>query len=279
MLSFKNFLKESITSKTVNVKTVDGIDLEGIYHPNGDIVLAHTHGTASFYGNEAFEPDLLKFAKSKNFGFLSFNNRGAHIFSESGGAAHEKFSDSSKDIDAWISFLKNQGVSKIILSGHSLGTEKIAYYVRNNPSKNIVAALFLAPSDTIGNQLRYEKKIGKSFFDEANHLVNANRSNHLLSDKKAHAGVLPMSAEAYLDFYLPNKPLQDALPFRNKNIKKFNIPVFALIPNKDHYNITSTKNYYDNLTSAGVKSIITDTDHDFNNFDTYNTLKTLIDIF
>lgn len=276
MQNFKSFLKEKFTGYTINVTTEDGIHLEGRYHRGSDIVVAHTHGTASFYNNEAFEPDLLKYCEQKEYGFLTFNNRGAHLIGKQIGAVYEKFSDSPKDIDAWLRMLRNEGIKKVILSGHSLGTEKIANYVKTNNNDMIQSCLFFAPSDTIGNQIRYEKKIGKNFIDEAKDLVSKNKEKQLLQDKKAHAGVLSMSAEAYLDFYETGNYLENALPFRNHNLGSFPIECFALVPTNDHYNITSTKDYIEDLRKSNVNVLVCDTDHDFNNFDTLRALHKLM---
>lgn len=273
MKSFSQYFKEStINGEVVTVTTSDGYELKGLYHSNSSTVLAHTHGTASFYGNEVFEPELLKYCKNKGYGFLSFNNRGAHILSENSGAALELFSDCPKDFDAWLKYLKGVGVQKVILSGHSLGTEKIAHYIRNYSNSMIESVIFLSPSDTIGNQKRYEKQIGKTYFAEAQQYVNEGNPNKLLSDKKAHAGVLPMSAAAYLDFYSSGNALETALPFRNKYIEKFSVPVKAFVPTNDHYNITSTESYANVLHNANVNAVICRTDHDFNNFDLYSIL-------
>jgi len=271
MKSFRTFIFENIDKEKVHTTTSDGIDLKGNFMFGGDTSIAHTHGTASFHDNEAFETALREYCKEKNYSFLTFNNRGAYIE----GATKELFSDSPKDIQAWVDWLHEKGIQNIILSGHSLGTEKIANFVKQN-SNGIIKIIFFAPSDTIGNQERYENKIRKSFMDEAISKQQSGKGEELLSDRNVHAGVLPMTANAYVDFYSPGKPLETALPFRNNNISEFSIDCYALVPNKDHYNITSTKDYIQSLKNAGAKVLECNTDHDFNKFDTLNALKEFI---
>ena len=273
MKSFTRFLKEAKQQTTVHTEAVDGLVLEATYVGGGETVIAHTHGTASFHNNEAFEPALQEYCKQRNYGFLSFNNRGAHIE----GATKELFSDSPKDIQAWIDWLHARGAKNIILSGHSLGTEKIASFVKTiNPS--VKAILLFSPSDTIGNQERYERRIRHSFFKEAQHLQSIGKGTSVLSDSKAHAGVLPMTADAYLDFYTHGKPLETALPFRlrSNSLGTFPVPCYALVPDNDHYNITSTDDYIRDLKAAGAKLLKCHTDHDFNGFDTLTALNELM---
>ncbi len=270
MKNFRTFLRES-SEQIVKTKTIDNVLLEGSFLSGSETAIAHTHGTASFYNNEAFEPPIREYCKQNNYSFLTFNNRGANIQ----GATKELFSDSPKDIQAWIDWLQTKGIKNIILSGHSLGTEKVANFIKS--ATNIKAILLFAPSDTIGNQERYEKKINHSFFKEAQYLQSIGKGNRVLSDPKAHAGVLPMTANAYLDFYTPGKPLETALPFRlrSNRLEQFTVPCYALVPDNDHYNITSTKDYISDLNAAGAKTIKCHTDHDFNNFDTLKVLNDL----
>lgn len=263
MRSFLQRLHEHVNGQVVQVTTQDGVPLEGVWTPGDDTVLAHTHGTASFWGNEVFEPQLQAWCKAKGWGFLSFNTRGAHL----SGAEQELFSQCGRDFAAWTRWLQSRGVQRIILSGHSLGTEKIAHWVRTTKPCSVSHVLFLAPSDTVGNQDRYEQRIGRTFFSEARALVERGTPSALLSDRKAHAGVLAMSGAAYLDFYGTSSPLRNALPFRNYAVQPLPVPVLALVPRHDHYNITSVPAYTLALQSTGARVVVCDTDHDFNGCD------------
>ena len=55
----------------------------------------------------------------------------------------ENFEDCVVDIDAWIKFALSKGYEKIILMGHSLGTEKIVYYMNKGRYTNKVKAIIL----------------------------------------------------------------------------------------------------------------------------------------
>lgn len=268
-----NWLKQAktrtISGKIVSCKTSDGLELHGIWKKNGSTALLHTHGTASSYGIEAFEPDLMEWAKKNGWSFLSCNNRGAHVLEnwQASGAAVEKFSDCPEDFKAWIGWLQENGIERIILSGHSLGTEKIAHFVRNFEIPSVVGVLFLAPSDTPGCQERWEKKYGKNYIEEAIGMKKKGKEKDLLYDLKAHSGVLPMTAEAYLDFYREGSELKDSLPFRTGKIESLPVPVLALVPKKDEWGIKSAEEYSTILKNQGFTSIICDCDHDFNEFD------------
>lgn len=237
-------------------------------------MLLHTHGTASAFGIEDFESELDIWAGENGIGFATCNNRGAHVMEDwqKSGAALERFSDCPHDFSAWISTLENMGVGRIIISGHSLGTEKIAHFIRNFDTPMVVSALLLAPSDSSGCQKRWEEEEGIDLLEDAKSMVDGGMGGHLLDKELAHAGLLPMSAEAYLDFFGPQSSLKKALPLGSGLIKGFDIPVLALIPKNDVWNITTAEEYKATIERAGAEAEICDTDHDFSKFALTNTL-------
>ena len=263
----------------ISCRTSDGLQLHGLFRRQGDVVLMHTHGTASAFGIESFEADLDRWAGENGIGFITCNNRGAHVMEDwqKSGAALEKFSESPNDFKAWISLLKKMGVGRVILSGHSLGTEKIAHFVRKFDTPQVVSALLLAPSDSPGCQRRWEKEEGLDLMQDAQAMINRGRQGELLDNQLAHAGLLPMSAEAYVDFFGPESPLREALPLGGESVEGFNIPVLALIPDDDVWNLTSAKSYRETLNRAGVDAAVCRTDHDFSEFDLTGTLVKLGD--
>lgn len=253
----------------MSCKTSDGLQLHGLLRRQGSVVLMHTHGTASSFGIEDFETDLDRWAGENGFGFLTCNNRGAHVMEDwqKSGAALEKFSESPEDLKAWISMLSKIGVNRIIISGHSLGTEKIAHFLRNFEAPQVVSALLLAPSDSYGCQKRWEDEEGINLLSEARSMVAGGRGGELLDNGLAHAGLLPMSAEAYIDFFGSKSALRRALPLGSDQIHGFDIPVLALIPDDDIWNLTSADEYKVNLRGAGVHAEVCHTNHEFSDFD------------
>ena len=263
------YKKPEFDGKLVQCKTTDGLELQGLFrkNPEDKTAVMFVHGTASAYALEDFEPALDQWCIDNDYAYLSTNNRGAHVLDDwqISGSAVEKFSDANKDFLAWLKFLKAAGIESVILCGHSLGTEKIVHFMKTENHKMVQSMILLSPADTVGCQDRYEKKIGKNYFKVAKNLVDKNQKYNLLPDEKAHAGVLPISAEAYLDFFSPDSELREALPFRKENkdcIEKFTIPTIAIVPDNDMWNITSAEDYAEKLREAGAKVKIVHCDHD-----------------
>jgi pimeloyl-ACP methyl ester carboxylesterase len=226
----------------VKVKTKDGITLHGLLvEPENPtkLIKIHLHGTSgSFFYNDFYEP-LIESALKLDIAHLNTNNRGAGVYElEKGsvptGASLEKFEDCVFDIDAWIEFAKSRGYEKIILEGHSFGTEKIVYYMNKGSYKDKVdAVILLGFSDNVGTQQKYEKRIGSNYFKEAQKLVEEGKGEYLLSDIYALAGEMPISAQTYLNFTKADSANSKALPLRHgKNLEYFKnikVPILAVV--------------------------------------------------
>jgi pimeloyl-ACP methyl ester carboxylesterase len=203
------------------------------------------------------------FAKSYDWGYLTFDNRGAH-FPEDwqvSGAAVEKFTDSHLDIEAWLNYLKSAGVKNVILSGHSLGADEIVDFVRRYNDPIVKGLILLSPADISGAQEVWEEKSKTSYQKKAEQMVFKGDGESLLPDEKAHSGFLPMSAGTYLDFSAKGSFLRQSLPFKADELKGIPLPTIAIVPNKDEGCSTTPKDYFHKLQKIDVMARLVVSDH------------------
>ena|SRR3989338_3438709 len=144
-------------------KTKDDLELYGLLKESAlhKRILINVHGTASNFYEEDFIANFAKELPKIGISVLSTNNRGAYGLEvyQNSGAAIEKFEDCLLDIDAWIEFSIKRGCKEIILSGHSLGTEKVVYYMANGKYRSkVIAVILLAPADSYGSHRFHEGK-------------------------------------------------------------------------------------------------------------------------
>ena len=146
---------------------------------------------------------------------------------------------SRKDIDAWIELALSKGYRRIILEGHSFGTEKVVYYAAKGKHKDIVTAVtLLGFSDSYGTQERYLQRTGKELMSEAQQLLKDDKPYQLLSDMYAQAdGAIPASATTYVNFFTPGSELSKAFPLRNGKelplVRKIHVPILGVIGDLD----------------------------------------------
>ena len=142
----------------VRLNSADNIEMPGILSsPEGgsDTIVLHVHGlNGNFYENR-FLDALVEAYVSKGYAFLAFNNRGRDFSTEllRGneyvviGGCKEHFKDCLLDIDGAVEWAKNRGYTKIILSGHSYGCNKVTYYYAQRKDPAIKKIVLMAPCD------------------------------------------------------------------------------------------------------------------------------------
>jgi pimeloyl-ACP methyl ester carboxylesterase len=192
--------------------THDNLILHGIFRKPekaGKTAVLWLHGLGSTFHNhiklfEIFSDQLAQ----KRIGFAAFNTRGAGLISGSkkfdpadpqketyvqGGAGQEKFEECVYDIDSGISFLINQGFSRVILAGHSTGANKVCYFAGTKTDKRVAGVILIGPmSDRLGEEKANPK------------LPTLIRKMHLMIDKgKEHFLVsnltyFPLTPERFL---------------------------------------------------------------------------------
>ncbi|OIN89818.1 hypothetical protein COW80_00945 [Candidatus Beckwithbacteria bacterium CG22_combo_CG10-13_8_21_14_all_01_47_9] len=240
----------------VKVKTKDGLELGGMLFEPEDkklkTIKIHVPGDGGSFWWSDYYPLLAESSINQGIAFLSGNNRGSAVFTNSSddpvpsGVSAEIFSDCILDFDAWIKFVLGKGYEKIILEGHSRGTEKTVYYLNHGQYVDkVVGVILMGFSDHIGTQLGFEKKIGHDFVEEARQMIKAGKGDNLLSDLRALAGELPYTAKSYMDVIQPDSANSKALSLRQgKNLTYFQnikVPILGVIGDQFEYTIIPIK--------------------------------------
>ncbi len=243
----------------VSVTTEDGIDLYGILleASKKDAVIINIHGTAdNFYAND-FVWNIADAAEPLGVSMLSVNNRGAYTLELYGygpgdkrntGAASEFFEKCLLDIDAWISYAVSLGYKKIILEGHSLGTEKIVYYMAKGKFADKIKAIMLFGfSDSFGTNMQYLNKSEENIMEEAKNMIKEGKGSQFLSKNwLSHAGILPKNAESYVNFFEGDSELSKAFPIRLGSglemYKNIRVPILGVIGDIKEYTVIPVSN-------------------------------------
>lgn len=215
------------------IKTItdDRLELQGFWIDNkSDIAIFHSHGTSGDFYTHKFIDVLGETYSSKNISFLTANNRGhdvyAYLRKNTGGkikwttigGAFERFEDCIFDIKAWLDFLEEKRVKKVILQGHSL-TQKLVYYQSMKNDPRVIGQIHLSPGNDAGF-MRF--RLGEEKYFETNKLikemVEQGRERELLQEELAI--VCPMAALAYYG-YLTEDGVGNVFPYHNPGSTKW----------------------------------------------------------
>ena len=146
--------------KECNVATKRGVVLNGVlFHegaPADTIVVNSTGIHGNFYSN----PFYYNIGDTLNRGGIDFlyaqtNDAFGQIRTrnvvtgqeEIIGSWNERFSYTDEDIGAYLDFAERAGYKHIILAGHSLGANKVIYYLSHNHDARVEHFLLLSPAN------------------------------------------------------------------------------------------------------------------------------------
>lgn len=268
----------------VQIQTSDGFWHHGLYIPAAkkETIFIHIHGTASNFYEEDFIETMAERFVPEGISMLSTNNRGTGVYDpwDKKGAAVEIFEDCLLDIDAWIGFALKEGYSRIILAGHSLGTEKIVYYMSKGKYRaKIQALVLLGPADSprwrdyddtykvpgTGETGRARMELQ---LKDAEKMIAEGRGDELM-DRSVYAGLMPKTPKSLVNFLGEDTEIIKTLPFHSGRLEmysKIDLPMFVAIGDQHEYTgipITDALELMKKENPRTEAHQLKDCDHDF----------------
>ena len=231
----------AVNTKIVSFPTADDITLDGLLqlpnHP-GPVAVIHVHGMGgNFYSSRALK--IGENLARHGIPFFSINTRGHDLsawFARKDGShgpmvgtIRERFEDSLFDIEAALEVIRDEygNKTKVVLSGHSTGCQKITYYALQHGVSGLV---LLAPGDDY-KMITWE--LGPVFertYKKAARLEAAGRQDEILPE------VSPgLSAQRFLSLTDPSRiegmlfNYKKGLPY----LSHLNTPVLAVLGTND----------------------------------------------
>lgn len=167
----------------LDVPTKRGVVLNGVLFRKGEerkadtVMIAITGIHGNFYSN----PFYYNIGETLNNGGIDFiyaqtNNAFGEIETvnvntgskELIGSWNERFKYTDEDIDAYLKFAEEEGYEHIVLAGHSLGANKVIYYLSRHHDKRVEKFFLLSPANLdymMSGVTEREKKIIKEQVD------------------------------------------------------------------------------------------------------------------
>ena len=221
--------------------TEDGLELPMVHFDPGprDLCVIFIHGMTGCVENSFFATEWAEMLNDEGIGFLFEHNRGYSVISSMHikgrensilrGTSYDIFEECVYDIDLAINEARRLGYKKIILLGHSIGCNKLIYYVANRPHD--IAGLIMAsmPDMHSFHERMNDEAKRKALMKEALDNVEAGEPDRLLS--KRVNDWIPMGSAAYIDWFREDSPLDNIPLHRNPEkwdqLAKVDIPVLT----------------------------------------------------
>ncbi|MBQ9228460.1 MAG: alpha/beta fold hydrolase [Eubacterium sp.] len=145
--------------KEIGVQTKRGVILNGVLFdtPGADTVVINITG---IHGNFYSNPFYYNFGDTLNANGIDFiyaqtNDAFGQIKTinmitgktEIIGSWNERFAYTDEDIEAYLDYAERAGYRRIILAGHSLGANKVIYYLSRHHEERIAHFILLSPAN------------------------------------------------------------------------------------------------------------------------------------
>ena len=143
----------------IHTQTTRGVLLDGALFKsrcNTSVVIAITGIHGNFYSNP-FYYNIGNTLNSGNIDFIYAQTCDAFGTirtpnpiqgrEELIGSWNERFTDADDDVAAWLAYARQQGYKHIILAGHSLGANKVIYYLSLHHDPSVEHFLLLSPAN------------------------------------------------------------------------------------------------------------------------------------
>ena len=193
----------------INVQTPRGLVLKGAMwgDTSMDTVVIMMSGICSNVFQNELLPEAGKVLSENGIAFIAGQTMDAFSFisysnTKTGkqtttGVVTDDFSMSYEDVESYVKYAKDLGFKKIILAGHSLGSNRVIHYLANTADDYVNNFIISAPVD-----LRHFFDIipdKKMYLETAQKFVDEGRGKNILPF--AFMGFSPMTANTLLAFY------------------------------------------------------------------------------
>lgn len=238
---------DSDMNPLISFETPKGYVLQGAWlgKPRATTVYIFLHGLT---GNLFSRSDIAGELAKGDTACLMFNNRGhgyvsplRHIDDRKakslGGTTHEIFTDCRDDIAGAVTFTRSRGAQRIVLVGHSTGCQKIVWYLAGTPSKDVRAAVFLAPLSDYSGIRKATTPASYGAMRQQVETLAAHDPHAIVPDT-----LLPIpplaDAQRWLSLYTPESKEEIFTYASNqtpRTLRKTSIPMLAVFASGDDY--------------------------------------------
>lgn len=264
--------------------------LMGAHYLGQDTCVIEVHGMSGNFIEDFCANILGEALAAKGFGFIYGHNRGyCHVndiatkpvkAEDNGwnttriGETYELFEDSLKDVAAWIGKAKELGYKNIILLGHSLGCNKVIYYLHQNPNAEIIGVVLASPPDMVGLvELEKYQPNHRQLLEQARELVKAGNPRQVVNGKIWDW--YELSAQTYLSLFEENGPADNLPVLRNpetfEQLSTIKQPILGIMGERDDIEIRNLKEDIELIKSKATAcpdfqtEFIAGANHDYQN--------------
>ncbi|MCG6974694.1 MAG: alpha/beta hydrolase [Desulfobacterales bacterium] len=221
--------EEDINIQLVRVKSHDGVYLTGVLRrprmskEKACIVLIHGYSGNFYSGVMAFLPEALT---NQGFATLAINMR-----DHDRGPKKNRFEENRYDIGAAVEKMDHSGYSPIFLYGHSMGSNRVLYYLEKTHDPRIKGAILTGPPGNLfqWNIRMFGLKTAEQVLRRAQDLVTGGKG-----DQWMLVNLGPLGKALYTANHVVSLRGANTVSDPFKNIAKISRPILIVQGMADH---------------------------------------------
>jgi alpha-beta hydrolase superfamily lysophospholipase len=233
--------------------TSDGLKLPMVHYDSGerDLCVIYTHGMAENIVEDGFARIWAEKLSSGGIGFLYGHTRGFsqinYLTNTDGerkryGTAYEIFDECLLDVDLFVDTVLELGYKKLVLLGHSLGCNKVIYYISEESTDRpeIAGVILASPPDLVGLEKmpEYQENYSELAAEATENMKNGNPRKILRSEIW---GEYELSSQTYLSLYSDDGKSDNLPVLKNpehfSELEKIKVPTLAFMGENDDIKI------------------------------------------
>ncbi|MCK5665041.1 MAG: alpha/beta hydrolase [Thiotrichaceae bacterium] len=207
---------------------------------------------------------------------LSMNNR--HGFFDCTWPHHHVQDDAIDEISVWVGWLRDQGVTRVILMAHSRGANQAMVYAVDNKDPEVTQLIFLAPGTFDDSNQQFANRYGNHFgklMAKAQKNISTGMGNQIM--EKTDFWFCPqakVTADSFVSYY------SDKSRFRNfqSYLPRITVPTLITTGTQDERQPDIKKHVYPYVDGKLVRlSVIEGADHFFRDFNIEEAMEAAVE--
>ena len=215
--------------------------------------VAHVHGMGGNFYEAFFITPIAEALTAQGVAFAPFNGRGNGLVTTlikeeegtakyyPGGNYRETFENCIDDIKAQINYIEAQGFEEIHLSGHSLGSPKVIYYMYKTQDPRVKSVMLLSPADMLGLEREDMEQFNRRI-TLAEQMIADGKGDSLMPENEWVWGEYPLTAHTYKNLFGDGEAVA-VCNFKNLDdgfeaLQSIKVPVLAVMGTKDDALVT-----------------------------------------
>jgi len=171
------------------------------------------------------------------------------------------------ELDTWVNWLREQGVDRIVIMGHSFGANQVMVYAVERHHPSVTHLVLLAPNTTSDSKVHYEARYGEILDENIERVkkqIDTGKGDELIDNLDfSYCPQASVSANSFYSIYRPDNKFRQ-IPFY---LSKMPVPTFIVTGTQDELQPNIARDVAPFVDGSRIRlGVVENSDHFFRDF-------------